>query len=539
MGRGRTRTNAETVYWLLVTGYWLLVLAGCGADALPGAETAVSPTLIPTAQMVPTATPMPTATATLPPTAVPTQVPTTMPTITPVPTATDLPPITLAVPQEWVERVQTAISHHPGQRGWQIMTAAEAQAEVRLVNDDSGILLWREPLALAVPFTAPVEGVDLAKAQAIVAGTDQGDITLRLWRDMVPQLRALRVNGRFPPDLDYPLQASWSLLAPPELADTAEQLAAELRAGRENEPLVWLTAVGDIMLDRSLGYYLNLGNLAYPFADIADELKQADYTVGNMESALGSVGERASKSYTFRAPPQAAEALALAGFDLLTLANNHGMDFGPEALAQGLGLLHAQGLATVGAGANATTARQPHLATVNGLTLAFLGYVNVPVEARGFDTATWTATETAPGLAWGYPEVIAADVTAVRSQADVVIVLLHSGYEYQENPSPPQVAAAKAAIDAGADLVIGHHAHILQGVEFYNGGVIAYGLGNFAFEIDGSPETAVFHFWLDKNGVRQLAFTPAVIQFGGQPRLATAPEAFAIRQQIYRLTDRQ
>ena len=533
MGRGQTRTNTDIVYCLLFTAYCLLILVGCGAR---GEETAVIPTIVPTSQTVPTPMPLPTATATTQPTATSTLPPTVIPTITPIPTATNLPPITLAVPEEWVELVQTAVSQHPTQRGWQI-TSANDGADVRLVNNDSGILLWQEPLALAVPFTAPLEEVDLAAAQEIIAN-GHVDITVRLWREMVPELRALRVNGRFPPDPDYPLQASWSLLAPPELADETARLADLLRAEWQPEPLVWLTAVGDIMLDRSLGYHLTLGNLAYPFADIVDELNQADYTVGNMESALGSVGQPASKSYTFRAPPSAAEALALAGFDLLTLANNHGMDFGPEALGQGLDLLHQQGLATVGAGHDLAAARQPHLVTVNGLRLAFLGYVNVPVESKGFDTATWTATDTASGLAWGYPEWVAADVTAVRPQADVVIVLLHSGYEYQENPSPPQMAAAKAAIDAGADLVIGHHAHILQGIEFYNGGVIAYGLGNFAFEIDGPPETAVFHFWLSKTGVCQLAFTPAVIQFGGQPRLATAPEAFLIRQQIYRLTDR-
>ncbi|MCP5100936.1 MAG: CapA family protein, partial [Chloroflexi bacterium] len=129
------------------------------------------------------------------------------------------------------------------------------------------------------------------------------------------------------------------------------------------------------------------------------------------------------------------------------------------------------------------------------------------------------------------------DITAVSPQVDHVIVLLHSGYEYVESPSPPQIAAARAAIDAGAALVIGHHAHILQGIEFYNNGVIIYGTGNFAFDIDGNSETAVFDIWIDQNGVRQLDLTPAIIQFGGQPRLATSEEATAIRQKVYTLTD--
>jgi poly-gamma-glutamate capsule biosynthesis protein CapA/YwtB (metallophosphatase superfamily) len=99
------------------------------------------------------------------------------------------------------------------------------------------------------------------------------------------------------------------------------------------------------------------------------------------------------------------------------------------------------------------------------------------------------------------------------------------------------MAAARTAIDAGADLVIGHHAHVLQGVEFYQDGVIVYGLGNFAFEIDGDPSTAILNVWLDQDGVRQLEFVPAIIQFGGQPRLAEAWEAGEILQKIYRLTN--
>ncbi|UCC50945.1 MAG: CapA family protein, partial [Anaerolineaceae bacterium] len=115
--------------------------------------------------------------------------------------------------------------------------------------------------------------------------------------------------------------------------------------------------------------------------------------------------------------------------------------------------------------------------------------------------------------------------------------VLHSGFEYVSAPSEPQVAAARSAIDAGADLVVGHHAHILQGIEFYAGGVIVYGTGNFAFEIDGPPQTALFNIWLDEDGVRQIDIQPAIIQFGGQPRLAESWEAPAIRNRVYHLTN--
>ncbi|MEM7112710.1 MAG: CapA family protein [Chloroflexota bacterium] len=395
-------------------------------------------------------------------------------------------------------------------------------------------------MTLVVPFTHDLEGVSLEEAKTILTA-GHPEIAVMAWSEMSPTDRALRINGRLPHEANYPLQNQWSLHHQPGYEAEAAQLALALNhhmaQATQAETAVWLTAVGDIMLDRSLGHALSRGDLAYPFADIISDLTPADITLGNVESALGNIGDPVLKSYPFRAPPEAAPALAQAGFDVVSLANNHGMDYGAEALRQGIELLQAEGIGTIGAGGNAEEARRPFITTIHDLTIAFLGYVHVPVESKGFDTETWTATESAAGIAWGYPETIAADVTAVRPQADIVVVVLHSGYEYRDDPSPPQVAGAKAAVDAGADLVIGHHAHILQGVEFYKEGVIVYGLGNFAFEIDGPPETAVLHVWLDKNGVRQLEFVPAVIQFGGQPRLATPPEAFAIRQRLYHLTN--
>jgi poly-gamma-glutamate synthesis protein (capsule biosynthesis protein) len=292
------------------------------------------------------------------------------------------------------------------------------------------------------------------------------------------------------------------------------------------------------MLDRSLGGALKNGNLEYPFVGVAEQLRTADITIGNIESSLGDIGEPLNKSYTFRAPPQAAPALALAGFDVVSLANNHGMDYGPETLLQGIQLLREADVQPVGAGANLREARTVVIREINGLRLAFLGYLDVPVETRsGFDNETWTATADMPGLAWARPEWIVEDIAAVRSQADLVIVMLHSGYEYIEEPSPDQVAAAQTAITAGADLVIGHHAHILQGIQFAENGVIVYGLGNFAFVIDGPPETAILNVWLDADGVRQLEILPAIIRTGGQPRLAEPWEAAPIRQRVYQLTN--
>ncbi|MEZ4641583.1 MAG: CapA family protein [Chloroflexota bacterium] len=509
----------------------MLLLGGCAAPTAVSSVPQLPQAATPATPVLSTNTPLPLPTNLPPATSTP------VPTSTPLPTATAVP-ITIAMPPQWETRIRTALADPAlAAWAWQVQSDPALPATMRLQPGNDGLIIGQEPLALAVPFTTAWEVVSLTEANEIVQH-GHALVTVLPWSEIEPTQKALRVDGRFPTDPDYPLQQNWTLTAAPGTEQAAAALAAILQAQPSAETLVHLAAVGDLMLDRSLGYYLAQDNLDYPFTHVRDLLATADITVGNLECALGDSGTPTAKSYTFRAPPQAAAALALAGFDVITLANNHAGDYGLDALMQGVDLLHAAGLATIGAGANETAAHAPHIVTINGLTLAFLGYVDVPVEAiGGFNTASWTATANTPGLAWAEPAQIERDVTAVAPQVDHVIIVLHGGYEYVDSPSPPQVAAAHAAIDAGAALVIGHHAHILQGIEYYNGGVIVYGLGNFAFEIDGPPETAILNVWLDQNGVRQLELLPAVIQFGGQPRPAEAWEAPAILQRVYALTN--
>ncbi|MCB9418878.1 MAG: CapA family protein [Ardenticatenaceae bacterium] len=506
-----------------------LLLFGCQPA---GAAVELAPTTA-----VPT--PQPITEPTNQPINEPTIQPTNQPTPTVVATNTPHPPITLSVPLEWIDAAETAVANLPITHWqWQITPTNQQTNELTnltILPGDSGTIIYQEPLALTVPFITNWEATTLAQAQDILAN-GHTVVQVKPWNELTPDWKALRIDGSYPTDPDYPLQNSWSLVAEAGYEAAAAELAPYLQdALREKQ--VHVTAVGDLMLARDLGVIIERGRLAYPFAEVAPLLQAADLTIGNLESALGTVGQPAEKSYPFEAPPAAAEALALAGFDIVTLANNHAMDYGPEALLEGLGLLHAQNVATIGAGADADATYQPYFTEVNGLRLAFLGYVNVPVEgSTNFDVQTWTATADAPGLAWGTPERILADVTAVAPQADLTIVVLHSGLEYIEEPSEIQMAAAHAAIDGGADLVIGHHTHILQGIEFYNDGVIVYGLGNFAFDIDGPPATAVLNVWLNGNGVHQLELIPASIQETGQPRLATPEEAAPILERVHFLT---
>jgi len=296
-------------------------------------------------------------------------------------------------------------------------------------------------------------------------------------------------------------------------------------------------AVGDIMLARQLGQRLAAGEAEYPFALVAETLRGADLAVGNLECAISAGGQPLPKSYRFRAPPLAAQALALGGFDLVTLANNHALDYGPAALADTRALLDAAGVAHVGAGPNAAAARAPAILERNGLRVAFLGYADVPVERSGWDARSVIAGADAPGLAWAAPGEVAADVAAARQQADVVVVLVHSGYEYYEQPNHIQVAIGRAAVDAGAALVIMAHSHVLQGVEYYNGGVIAYSLGNFAFEIERSRDSAILQVTLSRRGVEALGWLPVTLDPNdGRPAPAEAAARERILQTLARLT---
>ncbi len=527
----------------VMSGKWIVLLLL--ALFFVGCKTAVSqpptphplPTLVQTA-VSPTRPSLPTPLSPLP-TSLPTHAPIAMPTIPPSPTSA--PPLQIAVLLEWETAVKSAIAQT--EQAWELIIhenpavlLENGAVDAALAWNADGTLIYQDPIALTVPFTTFWDEITLAEAEEILLNEDEL-VMVQLWSTMMPTRKALRINGRSPADQLYPLQNRLMLTATTGIETAVSHLAQQLQANQTPNPFVQLTAVGDIMLDRALGTQISAGNLNFPFAQVADTLRAADLTIGNMESALGNIGTPADKSYPFRAPPAAAQSLAAAGFDIVSLANNHGMDYGPDALLQGIDLLQAANVAPVGAGVNAEAAHAPHIVTINRLTLAIFGYVNVPVEYLGFDTQTWTAAATSPGLAWAEPERIMQDLTAVSAKTDLIIVILHSGYEYVEAPSSPQTAAAHAAIDAGADLVIGHHAHILQGVEYYGDGVILYGLGNFAFQIDGPPETAVYNIWLDKNGVRELQFIPAIVQFGGQPRLATPEESISIQQTVYRLTN--
>jgi poly-gamma-glutamate capsule biosynthesis protein CapA/YwtB (metallophosphatase superfamily) len=293
-----------------------------------------------------------------------------------------------------------------------------------------------------------------------------------------------------------------------------------------------LQAVGDMMLARTVGEQLLEKGPGSIFAGVQSVFDSADVLVGNLECALTSSDQQQSKSFTFAAPAQAAQALALAGFDVLSLANNHAMDFGNQGLLDTFANLGQFGIAGVGAGENAAAAHAPVILERNGLRLAFLAYLDVSGENQGFDAQSWIATATQPGIAWADLDQIKADVTAARRKADVVIVMLHSGIEITNvinNIENDQRLQARTAIDSGAALVIGSHPHVLQQIESYHGGLIAYSLGNFVFDTykGVANATIILQVMLTPTGIESYGWVPVLIE-NGLPHLVTDKEVPAI-----------
>lgn len=306
---------------------------------------------------------------------------------------------------------------------------------------------------------------------------------------------------------------------------------------------------GDVMLGRTIGEgILASGDPTWPYEFIIDILRGADITFVNLESPLTDGGEPADKDFVFRGPPVAAVGLASAGIDIVTLANNHVFDYGLTGLHDTWAALEAAEIPQTGSGNNVAEARSAAVLTVNGLRIAFLGYVNTPADSvSGFVVEDTKATATTPGVAWLSPQVIAEDVAKAKQEADLVVVAFQAGVEYTEAPIALQTDSAHAAIDAGASVVFGHHPHVLQGIETYNGGVIIYSLGNLVFDLDfvdylypGLPSTltGMLSVDLSKDGVVSCQFVPMVIgEVDGRPRPVAGAEASPALERMQRLTD--
>jgi len=338
---------------------------------------------------------------------------------------------------------------------------------------------------------------------------------------------------------------------------------------------------GDLVLDEPDG--------AHWLSGLAPTLHAADLVIGHLEVPHTACGQEVAGDVPAPgAPPENLAAIAAAGFDLLSLAGNHMADCGAQGIADTVAELDRLGLGHAGAGANLAAARAPAIAEVSGRRVAVLSYNCVGPEF------SWATSDSA-GCAYlpmatadGEPlspradlqgllpqalEILAADIAAARAVADTVIVALHKGVVHTPaHLAPYERPAAHAAIELGADAVIGHHAHILRGVEFHQGKPIFHGLGNccvvtralspqqdnaarsewarqrkaiFGFEPDPAYYLAPFHpqavnavlgqLTIDGAGRISAAIVPVFIEAPGRPVLADPAQARAIAAYLARI----
>lgn len=274
------------------------------------------------------------------------------------------------------------------------------------------------------------------------------------------------------------------------------------------------------MLSRGVGARMqSQHDWLLPFRPIADTLHNADLRFCNLECPVSDRGHDRHHLYSFRADPRALAGLKEAGFEIVSQANNHAYDWGPEALVDTLARLRAEGIRPVGAGENALVAHYPAIMKVGSLRVAFLAYVNI-------DPQQATAQVDRPGVAWlDLPQVL-ADIRFARLLADLVIVSPHWGVEYAAKPARQQVEIAHQMIDAGADLIVGTHPHVVQPLESYRDRWIAYSLGNFVFDQKG-PVThrgLILKVTVRAKRIVDVAPLPIEINSNFQPVLAARPQ---------------
>ncbi|MFM6190827.1 MAG: CapA family protein [Planktothrix sp.] len=333
---------------------------------------------------------------------------------------------------------------------------------------------------------------------------------------------------------NHPAQENVVMIAPPPKQPDRVQAALEVvpvvqhqQVQNPQDPTVTLVFGGDVTL---CDHFENIigTNYSLPFAQLP-EYREADLAMVNLENPLTrSTLRRPNKQFNFKADPEAVKVLTEGGIDIVNLANNHTMDYEASGLVETMETLDRAGIHAVGAGRDIKEARRPTIIEVKGQRIAYFGYYDADFHA---------AAEGVAGTNPRYDERVAADIKAIRDQVDWVVVNYHWGVELSEYPGDWQIDLARFTIDQGADVVIGHHPHVLQGAEIYKGRPIVYSLGNFIFGGNSRTdyETAVLKVALNHNRKMKVEFLPVeVTQY--QAKVISGEKGEDILKRVERLS---
>lgn len=274
-----------------------------------------------------------------------------------------------------------------------------------------------------------------------------------------------------------------------------------------DENTLTLSFGGDVLLDGSVANVISNKGANYILSDVKPILSGADISMINLECPISTRGTKAKdKQFTFRAKPSSVDVLTSAGIDIVTLANNHILDFGQDAMLDTFDYLDKAGIKYVGAGHNIDEASIAKYFKIDDFNVAIIGSSHV------IPVVEWNAGKNKPGVATTYnPTRLLSEISTAKKNADIVVVYVHWGTERSTKPDTYQRNLAKKYIDGGADLVIGAHPHVLQGFEFYNGKLIAYSLGNFVFT-NVKNDTMILNVAFNKDKSYTATISPCAIE---------------------------
>lgn len=314
--------------------------------------------------------------------------------------------------------------------------------------------------------------------------------------------------------------------------------------------MIKLTAVGDIMMGNGVETMIRRHGVKFPFQHISSVLKNSNITFGNLEAPLTNETNKAVSDYTkiidtplvidgkvfrnvyCRAMPSSVEGLVYAGFDIVSLANNHILDYGAAGLFDTIKVLSERNMKYVGVGKNINDARKPVVSQVKNIKVGFLAYSDV-----------YLASKQKPGAA--STKYIKEDIRKLKDKVDIIVVSIHGGMSIADHPLPDEIKMMHSIIDSGASLILRHHPHVIQGIEHYNKGVIVYSLGNFVFDYNIDPlwndlaearESMIFQCKLSKKGIEETNIIPLYINDHYQPEVISGEAKDKIISKIEKLS---
>lgn len=298
-----------------------------------------------------------------------------------------------------------------------------------------------------------------------------------------------------------------------------------------------IVIVGDVMIANWMEAILVTktlfaGDLEYPFGSTAAVLRGAAICAGNLESPIVRVSRRSMTGLEFGGDPSVLDRMAAAGFDIVSLANNHALNKGTEGLGETMDHLEARSIAYMGAGRNFKDAYSPRVLELgDGTRVAWLGFCTSGRMPQLEDRQAVVAVGRPP-----FPEHLDA-VRRARIEADLVVVFMHWGIEFRNDPNPYQRELAHRFVEAGADLIVGAHPHCVQGIEIYRDSLIVYSLGNFAFglneisdRIAASTGGAMLRCRVLGGGIHQFEIIPVLEDLGEPVPLSTSCTDASLRE---------